>query len=239
MRATSMRAIPMQARRTSQGFTLIEVLVAVFIMSILAVMSWRGIDGMARSQEISRQRADYVATMQTALAQWQTDLDQMTGAAQYTAIDYDGRVLRITRSFAGAEIRVVGWTRRSVDGQTRWLRWQSDALKSRTDWQDAWAQATRWGQNPGNAERSNETMVASIDDWQLFYYRNDGWSNPLSTAENAPPPGPGQQPVTPVGAGLIPPPDGVRLVLTLSQGQALAGTLTRDWAQPRTGGGKS
>ena len=61
-----MRATHMQARRTSQGFTLIEVLVAVFIMSILAMMSWRGIDGMARSQEISRQRADYVATMQTA-----------------------------------------------------------------------------------------------------------------------------------------------------------------------------
>ena len=33
-------------------------------------------------------------------------------------------------------------------------------------------------------------------------------------------------------------PDGVRLVLTLSDGQALQGTLTRDWMQPVLGGGK-
>ena len=32
-------------------------------------------------------------------------------------------------------------------------------------------------------------------------------------------------------------PDGVRLVLTLSHGQALSGTLTRDWVRPLLGGG--
>ena len=34
-------------------------------------------------------------------------------------------------------------------------------------------------------------------------------------------------------------PDGIRLVLTLPQGQAIAGTLTSDWVSPRVAGGKS
>jgi general secretion pathway protein J len=34
-------------------------------------------------------------------------------------------------------------------------------------------------------------------------------------------------------------PDGVRLVLTVSGGQALNGELVRDWARPVLGGGKS
>jgi general secretion pathway protein J len=34
-------------------------------------------------------------------------------------------------------------------------------------------------------------------------------------------------------------PDGVRLVLTLPQGEVLAGTLTRDWVRPTVAGNKS
>jgi general secretion pathway protein J len=221
----------------SRGFTLIELLVAIFIMSLLAVLSWRGIDGMARAQESSRERADYVATLQTALAQWQTDLDQMLPTAQTSAIDYNGQVLRITRRYSDTQLRVVGWTRRDIDGQTRWLRWQSDPLSSRTELVNAWAQAAQWGQNPGDAERAREVTVASIDDWQIFYYRDDAWSNPQSSAAGglAPSANPG---VTPTFA-VTPVPDGVRLVLKLSQGQALAGTLTRDWVRPNLGGGKT
>jgi general secretion pathway protein J len=33
-------------------------------------------------------------------------------------------------------------------------------------------------------------------------------------------------------------PEGVRLLLTLSPGQALVGNITRDWASPTVGGGK-
>ena len=32
--------------------------------------------------------------------------------------------------------------------------------------------------------------------------------------------------------------DAVRLVLTLSAGQAISGSLTRDWLRPTVGGGK-
>ena len=234
-------------QRKAGGFTLVELLVALFVMSLLALMCWRGIDGMARAQETSRDRADQVATLQTVLAQWQTDLDQMLQTQHTSAIDYDGRVLRITRRYGPTELRVVGWGRRDIDGATRWLRWQSDPVNSRGELLAAWSQAALWGQNPSDAARQREVTLASIDNWQIFYYRNDSWSNPQNTADTgavpvAPPAGQPPAPLAAPGtpsAALAPPPDGVRLVLTLAAGQALAGTITRDWARPIIGGGRS
>jgi general secretion pathway protein J len=218
------------------GFTLIELLVAIFIMSLLALMSWRGIDSMARAQEASRERADHVATLQTALAQWQADLDQAFQTPTLNAIDFDCRMLRITRRYSDTELRVVGWARRGVGEQTRWLRWQSPPVNDRTALQNAWQEAGRWGENASDAERKRETEIAAIDDWQIFYYRNNAWSNPCSSAgaATAPPPPPTvpSATLTSLATVLAPPPDGVRLVLKLSQGQALAGTLTRDWVRP-------
>ena len=48
--------------RTQRGFTLVELLVALFAMALLAIMSWRGLDGMTRAQAQTagarRRRAD-------------------------------------------------------------------------------------------------------------------------------------------------------------------------------------
>ncbi len=220
----------------SGGFTLIELLVAIFIMSILAVMSWRGIDSMARAQEASRDRADSIATLQTALVQWQTDLDQMFQTQLINTVDYDGRVLRVVRRYSDTEVRIIGWTKRSANGQGRWLRWQSAPINNRQELQNAWVQAGQWGENPGDAERRNETDIAAIDDWQIYYYRNNAWTNAFSSAgsgaSSAPPPSSPAGTPSAVVTALVPPPDGVRLILTLSQGQALAGVLTRDWIRP-------
>ena len=37
------------AARPMRGFTLVEVLVALFILSVLAMLSWRALDGMSLS----------------------------------------------------------------------------------------------------------------------------------------------------------------------------------------------
>ena len=53
--------------RTQHGFTLIELLVGISIMALMAVLGWRGLDGMARAQETTRQRADELLLVQAAL----------------------------------------------------------------------------------------------------------------------------------------------------------------------------
>lgn len=233
--------------RQHLGFTLIELMVAVAVMALLAMLSWRSLDGMTRAQSQTQAKTDGVLALQAGLAQWQTDLDALTQLPQVpgvSALDYDGQVLRLTRRYVdqGAtttpnnnsessssnteSIRVVAWSQREVNGTLQWLRWQSPPLRTRADLLAAWLQAAQWAKSPGDAEKRREVAVAAIDRWQIYYYRNDAWSNALSSADAAP------------GSAQAALPDGVRLVLTLSAGQALSGNITRDWLSPTVGGGK-
>ena len=215
-----------------RGFTLIELLVAISLMALMAALSWRGLDGMTRAQTQMRQHADEVLTLQAGLAQWGADLDALAQQPNTPSLDWDGRALRLLRrgrATPGEGLQVVAWSRRSVDGTGQWLRWQSPALTTRTELQQAWQQAALWAQNPSAQDRQREVRIVPLDQWQIFYYRRDAWSNPLSSAGAAA-----------EGAVAADPsiPDGVRLVLTLSAGQAISGTLTRDWVRPTVGGGK-
>ena len=79
------------------GFTLVELLVALSVMALMAVLSWRGLDSMTRAQAQLQQRADDVFTLQAGLTQWGTDLDALIQLPQTTALDWDGRALRLTR----------------------------------------------------------------------------------------------------------------------------------------------
>lgn len=60
-----------------RGFTLIELLVAIGILALMAGLSWRGLDGMAKAQAQLQQRADTVLTLQAGLSQWAADLDAL------------------------------------------------------------------------------------------------------------------------------------------------------------------
>lgn len=63
------------ARNVScKGFTLIEVMVVLVLLSLMALMGWRSLDGMLRQQQALSERAESLQTLHTALAQWQTDL---------------------------------------------------------------------------------------------------------------------------------------------------------------------
>ena len=220
-----------------RGFTLIELLVAIGVMALMAGLSWRGLDGMARTQTQLTQRADQVMTLQAGLSQWTADLDALVQLPNTAALDWDGRTLRITRRStvaSGDGLLVVAWARRTINGSGQWLRWQSLPVTSKGALQSAWMSAAQWAQNPGDAEKRFEVSVAALDEWKVFYYRSDAWTNPLSSDGAAPPPS-DNKPAAPDFAL----PDGVRLVLTLPASDAIGGTLTRDWVRVSLGGGKS
>lgn len=249
-------------QRSHAGFTLVELLVAISIMALMALMSWRGLDGMARTQTALKERADQVAALQTGLLQWQADLDAIQQTPRTVALDWNGRALRITRRGTqgpGDGLRVVAWSRRAeADGANWWLRWESPPVTTRGEWRQAWAEADTWAQNPGIDARRREVAIAPMLDWQIVYYRNNTWTNPLSSDAGAalasrantgilvsglPAPLAGST-AGAVAAALavvaVPTlPDGVRLVLTLPAGRAVAGTLVRDWVNPAVGGGKT
>ena len=219
------------------GFTLIELLVALAAMAVMAGMSWRGLDGMVRAQAQLQQRTDAVLTLQAGLTQWAADLDALLQLPQTQTLDWDGRGLRIVRrstAAPGQGLLVVAWARRNVNGVNQWLRWQSPPQFTRGELQTAWSKAAQWSQNPGEDDKRYEVRITALDEWQIFYFRGNAWTNPLSSDGVA-------APVQGVENRLAPDltlPDGVRLVLTLPPGQAISGVLTRDWVRPVLGGSK-
>ena len=221
-----------------RGFTLIELLVAITVMALLAVLSWRGLDAMARAQSQTSQRADDVLTLQAGLGQWKVDLDALTQTPHVNSLDWDGRVLRVTRRTVsgGDGLLVVAWTRRTEAGG-QWLRWQSPVLRTVGDWNEAWSRATLWAQNASTEDRAREVVVAPLEDWQLFYFRSDAWTNPLSSDGSQAAATSQQAPAQSASQTAVP--DGIRLVLTLPPGQAISGKLTLDWVRPTLGGNKS
>ena len=229
-----------------RGFTLIELLVALAAMAVMAGLSWRGLDGMVRAQSQIEQRADAVLTLQAGLTQWSADLDALMQLPRTKTLDWDGRGLRLVRRstvLSGDGLVVVAWARRNVDGTDQWLRWQSPPQFSRGELQIAWGRAAQWAQNPGTADKKEEVRITPLAQWQIYYFRGNAWTNPLSSDNTSAPAdlGPGNNANVPGGrVQRAPPPenadlalpDGVRLVLTLPAGQAINGLVTHDWVRP-------
>jgi general secretion pathway protein J len=223
----------MEQPQPARGFTLVELLVALVVMALLSLMSWRGLDAMARAQTQTQARADDLLALQSGLAQWGADLEAMAGELTNprainslpSPLEWNGQVFRITRySGSGTEsgLRVVAWTMGEDQGQKAWLRWQSPLLHSRAALQEAWLQAAAWAQTPSASSRARQVRIVPLVDWQIFYYRGDAWSNPGSSSDAA-----------------SVNPEGVRLQLTLPAGQPLVGQITRDWIRPTAVGAKT
>jgi len=219
-------------RNRSQGFTLIELLVALAAMALLSIMSWRGIDGMLRAQEVTREQGEQHAVMQTVLAQWNADLNALMPLQGRQVLDWDGQVLRLTRKTSAAVDNgalVVAWSRRNVDGRFQWVRWQSLPARTVSEWNDAWNQAAQWGRNPSSDQMRRETVLIPLDLWRVYYYRSNAWTNPQSSDQ-------GDDDGSSVGSdgnAVLPTvPDGIRIELTLPPGRALNGVMTVDWVNP-------
>lgn len=63
--------------KRSRGFTLVELLVAISILAIVAVLGWRGLDGIVRARISLTEQMEVTRGMQLAFAQMQSDCEHM------------------------------------------------------------------------------------------------------------------------------------------------------------------
>ena len=201
-----------------RGFTLAEVLVAMALLALLATMSWRGISSMADAKQSADARVNETLRMGTVLAQWEQDLQQLHATPLVPGLSFDGKTLRVVRRQAEG-LQVVAWALQ----EARWTRWASPVATSAQGLQDAWlASQQLLGNEPGQL-----TLIEDLGGWQVYFYRNNAWTNAQSSGD--------VNPGTPQGPASLVLPTGVRLVLTLRQQQsegAGGSTVTRDLQLP-------
>lgn len=213
---------------TARGFTLVEVLVALFIMAVLSVMAWQGVDALIRTRDGAQGSTETTLRLGTVLAQWEQDLNQIQQSSAAPGLKFDGQSLRLTRRTPEG-IQLVLWTRQ----ENTWYRWASPSVTRIADLQEWWIRSQQWSAVGSEALR----MLDGVSDLQVYYYQmgDNNWSNAQSTGNVAAPPvapppaNPGSNPggeegeKPQVGGEQEALPLGVRLVLTLP-----SGTLTRD-----------
>ncbi|MDF3837630.1 prepilin-type N-terminal cleavage/methylation domain-containing protein, partial [Cupriavidus basilensis] len=111
--------------RPRRGFTLMEMIIAIAILAIIAVVSWRSLDGIIRSQHAVGDSMADTRALDRLFAQLGYDLAEAVPDAQLGAgaIQFDGAQLRIVRALRqpGQPTRwqVVGY--RVADG----ILWRS------------------------------------------------------------------------------------------------------------------
>jgi general secretion pathway protein J len=214
----------MAASRRSHGFTLVEVLVAMMVMAILAVMAWQGVDGIVRTRDASQVRLEQTLRMNAVLGQWEQDLAALQETNVVPGLSFDGATLRLTRR-ADAGLQVVTWSLQpSAEGTGggQWLRWASPPIITSNVLQETWMRTQQFqGSEPGQLR-----ALAGVTQWQVYCYRGNSWSNCQSTGNVAAPPAQGAS--APVLRQALP--SGIRLVLDVAGNTGLNGTLTRDVA---------
>ena len=197
-----------------RGFTLVEVLVALFVMSLLAVMAWQGVDGMVRARDASQQRLERALRLNTVLAQWQQDLGSLQDDRVIpSGLSFNGASLQLTRR-TPTGLQLVVWSLRGG----RWLRWAGPSVTTRAELQESWLRS----QQLQGTETAQVVTLGGLTEWQMYCFRGNAWSNCQSSGDVAP------AGAAASAAGREALPSGVRLVLGFGEGSGYNGSLTRD-----------
>jgi general secretion pathway protein J len=170
----------------TRGFTLIELLVAITILAIVAVLGWRGLDGIVRARVALNADLDQTRGLQLAFAQMQSDCGNIATTAvvgnRPLVAAQDGSLTLVRMVFAEnqpSRLQVVAYRLR--DGIL--TRRESVPTRELKELDDAWAVAA------GDRDTAQPVVLqADVDQMAIRSWASDGkgWRNGVdNTAQNA------------------------------------------------------
>ena len=201
--------------RAARGFTLIEVLVSLLILSVLAASAWKGLDAISTARQVAEDNLQQTLRLQAVMTQFETDLAQVLDTQVTQGFQFDGAALRMTRR-SPSGVQVVVWSLR----EGRWQRWVSAESTQVGGLQRAWQQS----QQLLGRERGTLVALRGVAQWQVFCFRNGAMSNCQSSGDVVRGAA-GADALSGLREHL---PQAVRLQLVLGEGSGFQGKLSRD-----------
>lgn len=193
-------------KQRTHGFTLVELLVAIGILAMVAVLGWRGLDGIVRARVALTQQMETTRGMQLAFAQMQSDCEHVAGQdimdkRPYLLADKDRLTLvrLVSNENEPTRLQVVAY--RVVDGTL--TRRESNGTRDLAQLDAIWKAMT------SDADTSLQGQAVGLQKgvtgMQVFTWQNNQWrTGPLLTQADV---------------GLALPPTGVQVALSTQGAQ--------------------
>jgi general secretion pathway protein J len=172
-----------RTQRPAAGFTLVEMLVAVALLAIIAVVSWRGLDHVAQQSARAERASAETADLLRTLAQLERDLEQRLPDTVLGARDAAQELpaaLAILATAAGAPaLEILRASPHSPGRAQRVVYYVANGALTRS-------------LAPAGAERTAASTVELLPGTQrltLRTYAAGAWSVPGARVPGRPPPG--------------------------------------------------
>ncbi|MEW5716789.1 general secretion pathway protein J [Pseudomonas grimontii] len=164
--------------RSEQGFTLIEVMVAIMLMAVVSVIAWRGLDSVTRADQHLQASSEQTEVLLRALNQMQRDISLRASVelnapdpAKNSAEKVDGLAAVTVRSSdsKGFRLDIIRSAPVAGDGLQR-VRWwlKGDSLYR--------AAAPARDRYPLPAAKDGVVVLSGVSDLQVRVWEADkGW----------------------------------------------------------------
>ena len=165
-------------KRSEQGFTLIEVMVAIMLMAVVSVIAWRGLDSVTRADQHLQASSEQTEVLLRALNQLQRDISLRAGVelnapepSKNSAEKLDGLAAVTVRSSdsKGFRLDIIRSAPIAGDGLQR-VRWwlKGDSLYR--------AAAPARDRYPLPAAKDGVVVLSGVRDLQVRVWEADkGW----------------------------------------------------------------